>query len=99
MRILIAVAVALAAVLAWALGPRGRWNRFAASNGARDGDARTTPTPAPTPTQTRAPTSSGNLSAMTRAELYEMAKRLGIPGRSAMNKDQLVRAINARARA
>jgi len=97
MRILIAVVVALAAVLAWALGPRGRWNRFTAGNGARDGDARTTPTP--TPTQTRAPTSSGNLSAMTRAELYEMAKRLGIPGRSAMNKDQLVRAINARARA
>jgi len=33
---------------------------------------------------------------MTRAELYEMAKRLGIPGRSAMSKDQLVRAISKR---
>lgn len=93
MRILIAVALALAAVLAWALGPRGRWNRFAAGNAARDGNAR------PTPTPTRAPTSSGNLSAMTRAELYEMAKRLGIPGRSAMSKEQLVRSINARTRA
>jgi hypothetical protein len=36
---------------------------------------------------------------MTRAELYEMAKRLNIPGRSAMSKEQLVRAINARTRA
>lgn len=95
MRILIAVALALAGVLAWALWPRGRWNRFAAGNGARDGDARPTPTPAPT----RGPTSSENLSAMTRAELYEMAKRLGIPGRSAMSKQQLVRAITARTRA
>lgn len=93
MRILIALALALAAVLGWALGPRGRWNRFAGGNGARDGDAR------PTPTPTRAPTSFGNLGAMTRAELYEMAKRLNIPGRSTMSKEQLVRAINARTRA
>lgn len=30
----------------------------------------------------------------TRQELYERAKALGIPGRSAMNKEQLARAIS-----
>jgi hypothetical protein len=32
----------------------------------------------------------------TREQLYEEAKRRGIPGRSKMNKSQLLRAVNAR---
>jgi hypothetical protein len=30
----------------------------------------------------------------TRQELYERAKKLGVPGRSSMNKEQLARAIS-----
>ena len=32
----------------------------------------------------------------TREQLYEEAKRRGIPGRSTMNKSQLLRAVNAK---
>jgi DNA end-binding protein Ku len=35
----------------------------------------------------------GDLRSMTRAELYEYAQELDIPGRSGMNKEQLIRAL------
>jgi hypothetical protein len=36
---------------------------------------------------------SGGSSPKTRAELYEMAKRKGLPGRSRMGRDELARAL------
>lgn len=40
-----------------------------------------------------AATGAGDLARRTKAELYERAKELDIPGRSSMTKDELVRAI------
>ena len=37
---------------------------------------------------------SGGLSEKTRAELYEMAKKKDIPGRSGMSKGELLKALN-----
>jgi DNA end-binding protein Ku len=34
-----------------------------------------------------------DLARLSRDELYERAQRLGIPGRSAMNKDELIAAL------
>ncbi len=45
-------------------------------------------------------TASGNgsdLKSQTRQELYQRARRLNIPGRSQMNKSQLVRALQKQA--
>lgn len=43
------------------------------------------------------PSSNGSggadLTAKTRSELYEMAKKIDLPGRSAMSKDELARAL------
>ena len=36
---------------------------------------------------------SKNLTAKTRAELYELAKKADLPGRSAMSKDELTKAL------
>jgi DNA end-binding protein Ku len=41
----------------------------------------------------RRPSASPDLRALTRAELYERAQEQGIPGRSGMNKEQLIRAL------
>lgn len=38
----------------------------------------------------------GGTSPKTRAELYEIAKRKDIPGRSKMGRDELARAVGAR---
>lgn len=35
----------------------------------------------------------GELAAKTRAELYELAKKMDLPGRSAMSKDELAKAL------
>jgi DNA end-binding protein Ku len=35
----------------------------------------------------------GDLARLSREELYERAQRLGIPGRSAMNKEELIAAL------
>lgn len=37
---------------------------------------------------------NGSLSEKTRAELYELAKKMDLPGRSAMSKDQLAKALS-----
>ena len=63
---------------------RSMWRRRAgarpsAGNGALDGD--------------RPQRRGRDVTSMTRAELYEEAKRLEIPGRSQMDKDALIRAI------
>jgi hypothetical protein len=42
------------------------------------------------------PASTGRASGMTKAELYEDAKRLDIKGRSKMTKEQLEKAIGGR---
>lgn len=39
---------------------------------------------------------TGGTSPKTRAELYEEAKRLDVPGRSKMGREQLLRAVRAR---
>jgi DNA end-binding protein Ku len=39
--------------------------------------------------------SNGNLDAMSKDELYELAKKADIPGRSDMSKDELVEALRA----
>lgn len=36
---------------------------------------------------------SNGLSGKTRAELYELAKKMDVPGRSAMSKDELAKAV------
>jgi hypothetical protein len=40
--------------------------------------------------------SSGSNGGKTRAQLYEQAKKLGVEGRSKMNKEQLQRAVAAK---
>jgi hypothetical protein len=40
--------------------------------------------------------SIANMPAKTRAELYEEAKRKGLPGRSRMGRDELARALGHR---
>lgn len=72
--------LALTAALAAVLG--GVWQRRlhpGAANGTLDADR---------PRPNRAKPES-----MTKAELYEEAKRLDIPGRSTMDKDALARAV------
>lgn len=49
--------------------------------------------------ETEATTTSDELDALPRAELYERAKALGIEGRSKMSKDALVQAIRERSAA
>jgi DNA end-binding protein Ku len=54
------------------------------------------PEPGPRRAATRRPgraTGAGDLRSLTRAELYERAQALDIPGRSGMTKEQLVRAL------
>lgn len=57
--------------------------------------------PAPPPSSgrtastSRPASSAAELRKATKAELYERAQELGIPGRSKMSKDELVRAISA----
>ena len=74
----------LALTAALAMVMRGMWQRRAGSrpspaNGALDGE--------------RPHRRERDVTSMTRAELYEEAKRLKIPGRSQMDKDALIRAI------
>lgn len=74
---LFALAAALAVVL------RGIWQwrgmHPGPGNGAVDGE--------------RPRERADDPASMTKAELYEEAKRLDIPGRSAMDKDELARAV------
>jgi DNA end-binding protein Ku len=48
---------------------------------------------APERNRRRGPRGHQDLRAMTRAQLYERAQELGIPGRSGMTKEQLIRAL------
>ncbi len=49
--------------------------------------------PSSSPEQTVHTDGSGDLDGRTREQLYEEAKRLGIEGRSKMNKAELARAV------
>ena len=48
-------------------------------------------------TRLRSRSGGDGLEDMTKDELYERAKKADIPGRSEMNKDELVRALRAAA--
>ena len=47
----------------------------------------------PTPSAKGNGNGSKDLTAKTRAELYELAKKVDLPGRSAMSKDELAKAL------